>query len=76
MTHPMKPVLKTGKTVDPLLRVTTDFIPNYSAINLSNSTIAASDSVIFEGTKEVPQPQKNKDISDLVRLLAPLFHCP
>lgn len=52
MTHPMKPVLKTGKPVDPLFRVTTDYAPNYNAINLSNSTIAGSNSVIMDGTSQ------------------------
>lgn len=59
----MRPVLKTGKPVDPLFRVTTDYAPNYNAINLSNSTIAGSNSVIFDESTT----QQN-GASDLVSL--------
>ena len=44
---------------DPLLRVTIGFAPNYNAINLSNSTINGSSSVVCDESTATPPTCNN-----------------
>lgn len=70
MSKPMKPItIPAGKRVDPLLRVTTGYVPNYNAINLSNSTIAGSSSMLLENASPNGRSCSNNNTSDLVLLL-------